>query len=99
MSYTLVLTPRAKKDIQAAAFYYRSIAPILSKQFLVRIREAREFITKYPLSLQIKHNNIRLFLLKQFPYHIHYVLDDVNMQIVILAVLHAYKNPKDYPTL
>mgnify|MGYP006216349103 CR=1 FL=1 len=35
-------------------------------------------------------------MLKQFPYLIHYLIEDKKKQIVILAVVHAYKNPKDY---
>ena len=35
-------------------------------------------------------------MLKQFPYQIHYLIDDTLNQIIILAVIHTYKNPSDY---
>jgi len=39
---------------------------------------------------------VRTVLLKQFPYHIHYLIDDDKKQIVVLAIIHAYKNPADF---
>ncbi len=96
MSYTLVNRPSVKVDIIEATDYYKHIHPELAKQFLFRIREAKTYIAKSPLSFQIKYKQIRTLLLKQFPYHIHYLVDDNQHQIVILAIIHAYKNPMDY---
>ena len=36
-------------------------------------------------AFQIKYKNVRIILLKKFPYHIHYLIDEVEKQIVILA--------------
>jgi hypothetical protein len=37
-----------------------------------------------------------MVLLEQFPYQIHYFIDDDSKQIIVLAVIHAYRNPRDY---
>jgi plasmid stabilization system protein ParE len=58
--------------------------------------EAKGQIADFPLAFQIKYKNVRTVLIAQFPYHIHFIIDDVNAQIVILAIIHAYRNPKDY---
>jgi hypothetical protein len=68
----------------------------LAIAFLDRIDEAKKYITDFPLAFQIKYKNVRTALLEQFPYHIHYIVDDTKKQIVVLAVTHAYRNPKDY---
>jgi plasmid stabilization system protein ParE len=96
MSYAIVLVGTVKDDITKAATHYKSINPLLAKQFLFRIREAKAYIAKSPLGFQIKYKEIRTLLLKQFPYHIHYLIDNKHMQIIILAVIHAYKNPEDF---
>ena len=96
MSYSFVNRPAVKDDITAAVDYYKELSPELARQFLKRIREAREYIAKYPTGFQIKYQNVRTLLLKQFPYHIHYLVDEESQQIIILAVIHAYKNPEDY---
>jgi plasmid stabilization system protein ParE len=96
MSYYFVNRPAVRLDIINATDYYKTINPELAKQFLFRIREAKAYITESPLGFQIKYNGVRTRLLKQFPYHIHYLIDDAKQQIIILAVIHAYKNPTDY---
>jgi hypothetical protein len=35
-------------------------------------------------------------MLKQFPYHIHYIINEEEKEIVVLAIVHAYKAPQDY---
>ena len=96
MSYSFVNRPAVRVDVIEAIDYYKNINPELAKQFLFRIREAKAYIARYPLGFQIKYNNVRTLLLKQFPYHIHYLIDDTKKVIVIIAIINAYKNPADY---
>ncbi len=96
MSFSFINRPAVREDIITAVDYYKKISPELAGQFIFRLREAREYIGKYPLGFAVKYKNVRTLLLKQFPYHIHYLVDDENKQIVILAVIHSYKNPEDY---
>lgn len=96
MSYIVVDIPSVKIDIREAVNYYKKINPQLARQFLHRLREARTHISLTPLGFQIKYNTVRTLLLKQFSYHLHYVINDNKQQIIILAVIHSYKNPQDY---
>jgi plasmid stabilization system protein ParE len=96
MSYVIVNRPLVRIDILEALDYYKKINPDLAKQFLFRIREAKELIALSPLGFQIKYKNVRTLLLKQFPYHIHFLIDETKEQIVILAIIHAFRNPIDF---
>lgn len=96
MSYTFVNKPAVTYDIEDVVDYYSSIKPELAIAFLDRVEEAKKYIADFPEAFQIKYKNVRTVLLEQFPYHIHYIVDDAKKQIVVLAVIHAYKNPKDY---
>ena len=96
MSYSFVNRPSIASDITNAVDYYKNINPQLAKQFLFRIREAKSYISHTPMGFQLKYKEVRTLLLKQFPYHIHYLVDDTKQQIIILAIIHAYKNPEDY---
>ena len=96
MSYTFVNKPSVGKDIIEATDYYKKNNPKLAKQFLLRIRQAKTHINRSPFGFQIKYKSVRTLLLKQFPYQIHYLVDDTKKTIVILAIIHSYKNPKDY---
>lgn len=96
MSYTFVNKTAVSSDIISVVKYYKSISPKLALEFLFRLREAKKHIIRSPRGFQIKYNNVRTVMLKQFPYHLHYFIDEELKQIVVLAVIHAYKNPKDY---
>lgn len=95
MSYSFVNRPTVKADVIEAVKHYKTISPDLAKQFLFRLREAKDYIARSPLGFQIKYNYVRTLLLRQFPYHIHYLIDDVKKQIVIIAIIHAYTNPSE----
>jgi plasmid stabilization system protein ParE len=94
MNYTFINRPNVKVDIEQAIEYYKSINPILAKKFLERLKEAKFYIAKSPYSFQIKYDVVRTVLLKQFPYHIHYLIDESQNKIIVLAILHAYRNTK-----
>ncbi len=83
-------------DVEEIVDHYISINPKLATAFLNRVEEVKKYIANFPFAFQIKYKNVRTVLLEQFPYHIHYIVDDPKKQIVVLAVIHAYKNPKDY---
>lgn len=76
MSYAVINGPEVRADIINAIDYYKSINPKLAKQFLFRLKEAKTYIAEYPNGFQKKYKNARTLLLKQFPYHIHYLIDD-----------------------
>lgn len=96
MTHTFVNKPKVIFDIEDIVDYYKSINPELATAFLDRVDEAKKYIADFPEAFQIKYKNVRTVLLEQLPYHIHYIVDDAKKQIVVLAVIHAYKNPKDY---
>ncbi len=96
MNYAFVNLPAVNTDIIEAVDYYKKINTELAKQFLFRIEEAMKYIADYPEGFQIKYNNVRTLMLKQFPYQIHYTINVEEKQIVILAIIHCYKAPEDY---
>ena len=96
MDYKILHKPAVETDIAAALDYYSKMNLKLSRQFMFRFEEAIINITRLPLGFQIKYKEVRTLLLKQFPYHIHYLIDDNKQRIIILAIIHAYKNPNDY---
>ena len=96
MKYHFQNRPAVEADVINAVNYYKHISPKLAKQFLFRIREAKIYINRSPLAFEIKYKNVRTLLLKQFPFHIHYIIDEEQKKIVIIAIVHAYRNPTDY---
>ena len=75
-------------DIDQALEYYLSINPNLANDFINRIEEAKLKILNTPEGSHGKYKNIKTLLIKQFPYHIYYFINQ--NKIIILAVLHAH---------
>lgn len=96
MSYTLVNRPLVYYDILEIVEYYKEINTDLAVKFLDQLEETKKYIFDFPESFQIRYHKVRTILIENFPYHIHYLIDDSNKQIIILAIIHSYKNPKDY---
>lgn len=96
MTYKLVHKTHVTDEIIQIVNYYKEISPKLASDFLYRLREANKHIILNPFGFQLKYKNVRTLMLKQFPYQIHYLIDDNFKQIIILAVIHSYKNPSDY---
>ena len=96
MIYNLTYRPRVKWDIQDAFDYYKAISPKLAEQFLFRVKEGTNQIIRNPVGFQIKYNIVRTLLINQFPYLIHYIVDDEQQLVTILAIVHSYRNPTDY---
>jgi plasmid stabilization system protein ParE len=82
----MVYRPFVKHDLQKAIHYYKAISTNLAKDFLNRVREAEKHISQNPYGDDVMYKQIRMHILKQVPYHIHFFVDDENKKVIILAV-------------
>jgi hypothetical protein len=94
--YKVVVTNLAKDDIKKARDYYKNISTNLGKQFLERIKESRLFISENPNANDVIYQDVRMHYLKQFPYHLHYFLDEERDRIAIIAVEFAKRENLDF---
>lgn len=94
--HKVVITDFAKIDIKKARQYYREINVNLAKQFLFRIREAKSFISENPNGNDVIYQDVRMHLIKQFPYHLHYFYDDNREVIVVIAVEFGKRENLDF---
>ena len=88
MNYLVENRPRVYDDIIDAVDYFFSINPKLAEDFLDRIEEAKQSILNTPKGFVVKYSKVRTILLKQFDYHIYYIIEE--NKIIILAILHAH---------
>ena len=87
MNYLIENRPRVYDDILEAVDYFFSINPQLAADFLDRIEEAKQSVLNTPKGFVVKYSKVRTILLKQFDYHIYYIIEE--NKIIILAILHA----------
>lgn len=87
MNYVIENRPRVYDDILEAVDYFFAINPKLAEDFLDRIEDAKQKLLNAPKGFVGKNSNTRTILLKQFNYHIYYLVE--NNKIIIIAILHA----------
>lgn len=90
------MTEFAKQDIKNAKDYYKNINPNLAILFLEWIKEASLFISENPNANDTMYRDIKMHLVKQFPYHLHYYIDVEKDIIVILAIEFAKRENLDF---
>jgi plasmid stabilization system protein ParE len=91
MSFTLRIESLAKADIQKAYDWYEEKQIDLGESFLDQIDNALEQITNRPKAFQIRYDEVRINFTKQFPYGIHYLID--NKKVIVLAVFGESQSP------
>lgn len=99
MSYKIVLTPVAKKNIEDATFYYKT---------KVSAKVARLFIDDYKKTFKdiLKVKYFRFFFrdfrgkpMKKFPFIVFYTIDENQKIIFIKAVFNANQDDKKHQDL
>ena len=99
MNYNLIILPKAAKDIGNAAKWYNKKSLGLGNRFVFNVNKKATFIKIMPYSFAIKYGNVRTTLVDKFPYLIHYFVDEINKEVLILAVLHTSRNPDIWKSL
>ena len=80
----------AKKEFINSAKFYESRRHGLGKRFKQEIRNQLTLIQDNPKSAELKYEEIRVLVLKTFPFTIHYKIG--KEYIVIVAIFHSSRN-------
>lgn len=94
MKYRSVMLPTAKEDLREAAKWYNQARPGLGKELVARVRERLAELRASPLTCQIRYSEVHTALVEQFPYMIHYYVNQQNKTIVVISILSTSRNPK-----
>ena len=93
-NYRPCILNEAKNDMRSAALWYNKQEKGLGKKFIKRIREKVQNLQPNPLICQVRYKEIHTAIVEQFPYMVHYTIDDTNKIIYVIAVLHTSQNPQ-----
>ena len=88
------LLPPARRELQAAAWYYEGCVPGLGRDFLQEVREAIQRIISWPDLWQSLDTEVRRCRTHRFPYGIIYCVE--NGEILILSVMHLHRHPDSW---
>jgi plasmid stabilization system protein ParE len=96
MKYKLDIQDTAKADISEAMRYYNSKQRGLGKRFLVDFKSKAKLIRSNPQMYAVRYKEVRMALLKSFPYLIHFQIDKKAKTISILAVFYGGEDPRKW---
>lgn len=96
MKFEIVILPEAKQDLKLAAGWYNKQQKGLGKKFLSRVRQSKKIIQSNPYFVK-RQGNIHTLPLRQFPFMIHFLIDENKNTVTVLAILHASQNPEKWP--
>ena len=97
MKKQIIIRPEAEADIQDAFLWYEQQRNGLGNDFLLCVEEALSIIRRNPEMYPRVHKNVYRSLIRRFPYGVFYIIEED--RIVILAVFHAKRNPKQWKDL
>lgn len=89
MAYKLVISPEAYREIELAECFYKVLG--VDRLFLQDFNNQFLYLERMPLSRQIRYNTIRIHLLDNYNYSIHYVVENKNV-----FVLHILNQSQDF---
>jgi hypothetical protein len=83
---------RAKLEVDETALFYESKRKGLGKSFYKEFKNYALTLNNIPF-FENKYNEIRLLPLKNFPYTIHFTVDEKEKIVFIQAVTCDYQDP------
>ena len=96
MTFNIVISPLAAKEIDATIFYYKSRKSDLGFEFLFYLKGYLSILKRNPELFPLKRKNIfREIAMTKFPFVIIYEI--VKDDVVIYSVFHTSRNPADKP--
>ena len=88
--YSLYVSPAAQSDVRAAFHWYESQRHGLGREFIENLDTLIQQIRHSPDSRPAIEENVRLALVKRFPYVVCYLFEDE--VIHVFAVFHGHRD-------
>ncbi|OHD13661.1 MAG: hypothetical protein A2086_01075 [Spirochaetes bacterium GWD1_27_9] len=96
MKYEILLSDESEIDVIESYSYFCSIDVKLGEKFIFEIDKALDFISENHSIFSPIYQNIRRYLVKKFPFIIYYKVDYVCLEVKIIGILHASRNPEKW---
>jgi len=96
MAYSLIVSPRAQREITHAIDYYSLYSIDAPLNLISALGEAYGELETNPF-FGVRYKNIRALKLKGFPYLLYFIINEKKGVISILSCFHNKINPHKRP--
>jgi hypothetical protein len=93
-SYKLILDQAARSDIREAAKWYEKRVVGLDTRFKENVKQQIGVLKINADGYSIRYKKMHCMPVQGFPFLIHFVINDSNTTVTVLAVIHTSRNPK-----
>jgi hypothetical protein len=93
-SYRIIIDNDALLDIKESADWYNKCEENLGSRFKKSVKQQINFIKINADSYSIRYKRVHCTLVKKFPFLIHFVIDEKNRIVKVLAVIHSSRSPE-----
>lgn len=90
-----IVTPEARDDIQTQVTYYELQRSGTGERLLIAVMDTQKTLNEFPKA-QIRYGNVRCVPIKDFPFMLHFVVDEIAMTVTVHAFVHAARNPDSH---
>ena len=99
MSYKIIVSPIASRNIEEAIEYYLSKASKkVALDFLKDYKTTYQALQINPF-YQFHDTNYRFLPFDKFPYIAFFIIDEPSKTVFLNAIFHTSQNPDKYPAL
>jgi toxin ParE1/3/4 len=95
MHFVVVIDPLAIGDVQEAIDYYDEQSIGLGKRFEIELNNHLSILEKNPL-LRIRYDKVRCLALENFPFMVHFTVNENQQIVTVRAVFHTSLNPQKW---
>ena len=82
------------QDIRDASDWYGFKSKGSENGFKKQVVSQINTLKKNPTIFAIRYNDVRCMLIKNFPFLVHFTIDEPNGIVKIFAIFHTSRNPK-----
>jgi len=91
--YKILFSSAALNDLKEARQWYSAQQKHLGNRLISDVKEATAAIKRNPYHASVKFENVRTSSCKNFPYSLHYEIDEENNLVRIVSVFHFSRKP------
>jgi toxin ParE1/3/4 len=96
MAYSIIVSPRAQKEIENAIDYYALYSIDAPKKFVMLLQNTYESLKLNPF-FRVRYKDVRALKIKKRPYLLYFVINETKMTVRVLSCFHDRRNPKQRP--
>ena len=92
-NYRVEIDQDALLDILGVTEWYNNEVPYLGLRFQKQVKQQISSLRTKAKSYGTKYHDVRCMSIKNFPYLVHYVIEDKTTTVKVFAVIHTSRNP------